>query len=387
MFIAFNDPGDLPNTGADDAPTSADDAAIIDGMDAAFESDELPAAPAPKADEGKGDEPAPDSLEPDAGADGKPPADEKPGDAGKDGKPDDKPKDGEEPKPPEKDEATEKEIADRGLKGDTAERFREMAGKIRDMAPMKEALEAAGVKSLDDVPLLVKRAEGFDGLTKMIQDTGADSEQFGKTLGYLEVINLAARGDKAAGERAWEMYMSEGRELAALLGKELPGVHDPLEAHADLKEEVEKGDLTRARAIEMAQARASESRRAEAERAQAEQAAQQDARAQGIASINALDKNWIASDPHYSVKRPILGQMVAEIKAAYPASEWAAKTQRAYESLAALQSQPAAAPPVEKPPAGGRRPTGPRAGEPTPGNFKTPEDALDYALDPANFSG
>ncbi|WP_206002637.1 hypothetical protein, partial [Pseudomonas viridiflava] len=79
---------------------------------------------------------------------------------------------------------------------------------------------------------------------------------YGAALDYLGLIGKAQRGDMAAAGQAYDVMAKELSVLAQMLGKEVPGVHDSLAAHADLLAEVQAGDLPRARALEIASTRA-----------------------------------------------------------------------------------------------------------------------------------
>lgn len=329
---------------------------IIAGMDEAMGLADEPAdepAEAPETDE------APEA--PEGESDEAQPSD----------KPDDEPGD----KPAEKDEAAEKEISDLGLKEKAAQRFRDLTGEIKALAPIKEALESAGIKDVAELPKLVEKAKASDEIIGMVMETGASAEQYGKSLDYLGIVNKAMKGDAKAGEQAWAALMGEVQSLASLLGKELPGVHDPLDAHADLKAQVDNGDMTRAAAMEVAKARES-SKRAE-QTQQATQQQQQHAQAvqQGEAAIAQLDQQYMAADPQYKHRRGALSRQVAYIKQNLPPNQWAAATQAAYESIKLL---PVAEAP-KKPPPGPVRP-GPKPAANLQPEFDDPYKALDAGI-------
>lgn len=269
----------------------------------------------------------------------------------------------EEPPPEPAAEEDEVEAAVAAAKAEGAgekqqNRVRELATKLKELGPVRKALEEAGITDVTTLPELVNRAKQGDDLMKYIQETGADAEQYGMTLDYLSMVNRALKGDTKAAEKALEVAQREVQQLAALIGREVPGVHDPLAAHADLAAAVEAGDMTRKYALEVAQARQGQSlSRAVNERQTAEQQ-QAQAIEQGKAALGGWDAKMMAADPTYAAKRPALNQMVAFIRQTLPPSQWLAATEAAYKTIPAVA--PVAPPAPAKPPVGPVRPTGPR---------------------------
>lgn len=360
-------PNELPNEpdGLDD------DADLMTQLDAGItKADETLPSPEPAA---KVDE----DVKPDADLvdetikpeDVKPDAEVKPAEAAKPDaqKPEgDKPAGAEPEDQPAKDQAIEDEIAGYKLSEKASERFRGMAAEIKELAPIKDELTKLGIKSVADIPVLAQRAQIGDDMVGMIRETGASAEQYGMTLDYLGLITAASNGDMAAAEKAFAIATHEISALASMLGKEVPGVHDPLAQHADLKAAVEAGDVTRSYALEVAKSRTqgvihegvvkrSREQQAEAQRQADAQTAQQ----QGVAFLTRFDTEMMANDPTYAAKRPMLNAMVANIRKTLPPSEWEKETRAAYAMIPA-QAAPAAAAPA-KPAPGPVRPSGPRA--------------------------
>lgn len=304
-------------------------------------------------------------------------------------KPDgDKPADGKVDQQPEKDQAIEDEIAGYKLSEKASERFRGMAAEIKELAPIKEELTKLGIKSVAELPVLAQRAQVGDDMVSMIRETGANAEQYGMTLDYLGLITAASNGDMTAAEKAFAIATKEIGVLAAMLGKEIPGVHDPLAQHADLKAAVEAGDVTRSYALEVAKSRTqgtihqdvakrTREQQAEAQRQTEGQLAQQ----QGVAFLTRFDQEMTASDPTYAAKRPILNAMVANIRRTMPPSDWEKETRAAYAMIPAPAAPAAAAAPVTPTP-GPVRPSGPRAVM-VP-EFDDPMAALDAGIDVAS---
>lgn len=282
----------------------------------------------------------------------------------------------------EPDKEVEAEITGLGLKEKAAARFRELTAEVKELAPIRAQLEAAGIKDVAEIPVLAKRAKDGADLVQMVTDTGATAEQFGMQLDYMSLLQKVNTGDIAAAEKAYAMAMGEAEALAKILGKEVPGVHDPLAAHADLLADIEAGDLTRKRALEIAAQRQRETvataarTNAEATRTltEAQQRAQTEAIETGKAALQAFDERAAVTDPHYAAKRPILNDAVVEIRKKHPPHLWASETALAYAAI----PNPAPAP-APKPPIGPVRPTGPRPAM-AQAAFDDPFAAMDAAI-------
>lgn len=366
-----------------DAALGTGDAAphedVIAGMDKAIAEavDEDAPPPAPAAAE------TPPAKE---GDDGKPPEGQpepKPGELGPDGKPVAKPEDKAAPdQKPEPDAEAIAEAKALGLKDKASERFVEMIGTLKTQAPFVEALQKAGVKDPAEVPKMVERAKAADDMIAMVMSTGADEEQYGKTLDYMTLVNAGAKGNAEAAEAAWNLWLDEGKSLAAMFGKELPGVVDPLATHPDLLEEVEKGDIKRERALRIAAERAQAKLVTGATEAQRTTQAQAQAQQQGIQSLRDYDAQMLAADPTYLAKRPILHALVATIRETLPPSQWRAATERAYAAIPAAAAPVAPVTPPRKPPPGPMRPGA------APENlhqtvFEDPMDAINAGIEHA----
>lgn len=382
----MNVDADTPAAAPDTTPTdqAADVMAALDAGIAAADAEAAPvadavpadAAPAAGADTPPADDPNPappaDGQPPAQPQEGAPPADDQPAAAA-----------AEQPQP---DADTEAEITALGLKEKSAERFRGMAAEIKELAPLREAMKAAGIEDVAKLPDVVKRAEAGDFLFEEISKTGTSPEQYGMALDYLGLIGKAQQGDMVAAEKAYTTMTGELAALAKLLGKEVPGVHDPLANHQDLRAEVEAGDLPRARAVEIAgqRDRAAYTGNVERQRTESQQAAEQ-AEQRGIQWLQQFDAEMAQEDPSYAAKRPQLNEAVRQIREQYHPSEWAQRTALAYARIQAPAAAPAAvaapAAPVQPRP-GPVRPSGPRpAMDPT--TFASPMDALEYGIQQA----
>ena len=271
------------------------------------------------------------------------------------------------PAAPPAEKTVDEEVAELGLKEKSAARFRELAG-------VKAAVKEAGIEKLEDLPRIVERAKFADELETAIVETGATPEQYGQAIQYLALVNS---GQPAMLEKAYEVMQAELATLAKALGKEAPGVHDPLAEHEDLREEVAAGDLTRKRALEIAAQRATGSlTQAQATQAR-EQAEQKAVFDRAIGDLNALGAQLKAGDPFYASKIAALQPTIALIRERCPPSEWAARVDAAYKQVVVAAPAPAPAPTL--PPPGPVRSVVP-AGVNYAAEAKSPEEAISNAL-------
>ncbi len=303
------------------------DEVLREGMAKAMAEAVDPDAPAPRAE---GQEPPPGPAQ--GEGDGKPPvADETP----------------EAKAARESKEAVDKEITDLGIRNEKAQaRFRELAARPSEaeIAPLRE------------------KAERADEWERQIAATGASPEQFGATVNYTALAVRANAGDIEAARMAYQATKSELEHWAKMLGLEAPGI-DPLDAHPDLKDEVESGALPRARALEVAQARsAAKVTTAATERTtreQQERAAFEQAVTTAKAEVSAVGNALKAADPAgYEQKIVLLKPTIAIIRETMHPTMWAAAIKKAYAALPAIPAAPAA--PAARPPVTSMpiRPTG-----------------------------
>lgn len=233
-----------------------------------------------------------------------------------------------EPKPDPVD--TEKEIATLGLKGRSAERFQHMAGEIKTLAPIKEALEKAGITDLADVPRILERAKTADDWEDAVLSTKSTPEQVGMAFDYLRFANQAQTGDVAAAEKCYEYLTAELKVFGSLLGKEVQGVVDPLENHTDLKDALDNGEITRTYALQIAASRTQGSmatQRDEQTRQDTESRQLFDA---GTSALNELGDVLAKADTHYEAKLKYFMPIVKTIRATCHPSEWAKRSRDAY---------------------------------------------------------
>ena len=279
------------------------------------------------------------------------------------------------------DAEVEDEITALGIDKDkTKARFRELSAAAKAAEPIKAELEKAGV-DLAQLPQVLKQAESHREWVKYVVDTGATPEQYGMTLDYLRDIGSAAGGDLQAAERAFDKVMGEARSLAKLLGKEIPGVHDPLAEYPDLADKVDGMELDRGMALEIARARDIAAATSQAQASRAEHAAASGVQDQAFEQLQQLHQHYTANDPDYQRKYPILQGIVQRIQQTLPPNVWAQATQDAYVAIqlpavAAATPPPAARPRVSAMPI---RPQG-NGQRMRPATFEDPMAAMEYGL-------
>ena len=384
------DPNDKTKTGAEGGATddiSAIDAALDAGAGAGGDTDDSLAAidAALAEDDGAGADAAANTAsagsDTAAGQDGAAGDDQDPaaaaaaGKADGEGAPDPAAGQDAKPEPNAEDLAEAKSL---GLKDKANERFVAMAGEIRSLAPLKAALDQAGITDAADLPKMVERAKAADDMIAMVMETGATSEQYGMSLDYLALVNKGLAGDRAAAEKAFDLISDEYLSLAKALGREVPGLHDPVAEFPDLASEIESGDLTRARALEIARQRQNDralQQRAEQQRQQQQGAQQQGQRVEaGRIALGTWDRQMQTADPHYLAKRGALHEAVYEIRTKLPPEQWIEATKQAYAAIP--DPKPA---PDPKPRPSAMRPTG-ASRTLTPQSFDDPMEAMEAAI-------
>jgi hypothetical protein len=244
--------------------------------------------------------------------------------------------------------------------------------RFKELTPYKAAFKQAGIERPEDLPAIVERARFADELEQAIVSTGATPEQYGSAIQYLALVNS---GDPDKMAQAFDVMQAELAALSKALGREVPGVHDPLADHPDLQEEVQAGDITKKRALEIVQQRnASSLTKGRQEQASAQEQARQE-HAQAIDSLNQLGAQLKAADPQYAAKIAALKPTIALIRETFPPAQWAARLQAAYQQV----NVPAAPAAPTLPPPGPVRSVAP-AGVTMAAEPKSPMEALDLAL-------
>lgn len=192
-------------------------------------------------------------------------------------------------------------------------------------------------------------------LIKTIRSTGTNPEQFQLLLQYTTLVNSRDPGDW---QKAYDMMQTELQTIAKALGKEAPGV-DPLEAHPDLKAELEAGDISRPRALELAAMRATNQAATANREHQTKETQQQNIRAQALKDLNDLGLE-LGKDPMFHVKQPILQKIARLVVKNEPdPQKWASHIKEAYAEIdvgaPAVPAAPKTPTPIRP---GGSAPTG-----------------------------
>jgi len=221
-----------------------------------------------------------------------------------------------EPKAAEADPETDAAVTELGLKGKAETRFREMAGTIKTQAQELEPLRQEAA-----------RAQQWE---EMVLSTKSSPEQFGDALNYLAAINS---GDPSAMNKAFDFLLGEIQTLGKNLGREVPGLVDPLADHPDLAQEVQFGEMTRARALELAQARTTTTRVAERDTRSSAEQQQKKEFDDGMAAVNELSVKLKAEDPDFARKLEIVAPVLDTIRQTTPPSQWVAKITDVYNRI------------------------------------------------------
>lgn len=366
MYDIEEDPNPNPAASTDAAAAAADAGAGKDGQDGtqqpgseaaptpdkdetdAFtrgvESVKQPEAPAAKP-EGEGDDKGGDGAKPDKDGD-------KPNGEGGPAKPD------KETPPPN--EAVEKEIKELGISNErTAQRFRDLSARAAEVEPLRA------------------RAARADEWENTVISTGASPEQFGAALGYLKAVNS---GDPAQLRQAYDIMTQELSGLAQRLGLPAAGV-DPLTAHPDLLEQVQKGDMDRKYAEELAGRRAAEKLHTEHQTHQQTQQQRTDAEAAALREVAAQGVEF-RKDKDFERKFALIKPGVDLIQETLPPHRWRPEIQKLWDAIPKL--------PEITTPAPSQRTTGPlRPNSSSDSQVKKPteENAFQFGVDVARAAG
>lgn len=252
--------------------------------------------------------------------------------------------------------ALDAEVKDLDLKEKAAARFRALSTENTAFKPMREALDAAGIKDVAEIPALKARANNYDEMIALVRETGTSPEQYGVAMDLLSSINKARQGDATAASRAYDVLLGEMKQLAPMVGKDIPGVVDPLESFPDLAEAVESGDITRDYGLELAKQRSTADvsnrhRQAESDRTTSEQA-QAQAKLDGVEALNVLGTELSAADGEvYKAKAPYLVAALRSMTAKTDPKLWRETALEIYRNLPTVAPAPAPVA-VKKPPSG-----------------------------------
>ena len=208
------------------------------------------------------------------------------------------------------------------LKGRTRERFEKLTNSLK---ATREAEERARTYA--------------ENWRKTIESTQAPPEAVGETL---EILRLIHSGDPAQMGQALDKLEAARANLAKALGRDLPGV-DALADFPDLAEEVSAGELTKKRALEIAQTRRVQQATQNRQQTQTAEQQRQQVIDTNAAAVDSLLAELQRTDPSYSARMQVLQPMLRTIAANTPPDRWTAAVREAYGSI-----QPAAPAPVQR---------------------------------------
>lgn len=264
---------------------------------------------------------------------------------------------------PEPDAETDRAVKELGLKGRAEERFRELTSQVKELTPLREALAKHQITDASRIEQVIESAQRAQEWEDTVLASTATPEQFGSALNVIKAMNS---DDPKMQNAAFDAMLGEVVNLGRRLGREVPGLVDPLEAHADLLQEVNNGDISRKRALEIAAQRATSTVVETRETTRAQQDQHQAALNQAITDITALNDQLKAADPDYARKLALLQPTLDVIRETVHPSQWKDKIERAYRKLPAL---PPAAAPAPAPAPAPRVPVSHMPVRPTGGNL------------------
>jgi hypothetical protein len=238
----------------------------------------------------------------------------------------------------EADPELDREVKELGLKGRTEERFREMSSQLKEVAPLREVLTKHQITDPARIEQVIETAARAQEWEDTVLASTATPEQFGMALNVIKAMNS---GDPKVMTVAFDTMLQEVAELGKQLGREVPGIVDPLQAHPDLQQEVSEGDLTRKRALEIAAQRATAAATNARDTARSTQIQHEAAVNQALNDVKALNDQLKAGDSDFARKLALLQPTLDVIRETVHPSQWVARIERAYRALPPL---PAAAP-------------------------------------------
>lgn len=257
-------------------------------------------------------------------------------------------------------------------KAETKQRFDKLRGAYDEKVTRLTTLETQHREAVEQV-------EQWRGA---VIATGATPEQFGMSLQFLTDLNS---GTPDGLERAWTALTGQLAEMAKAMGREVPGVFDPLAEHKDLQARIDDhmDPLTREDAVALANERnrriaLEQGQRAQATRAQETRTQQTFEQQQqtALSDIQAFGAERRANDPLYAAKMAAIGPAVKRIVAKLPPSEWVGEVKALYEETVVAAPAPAARPAAPNVPSP-LRPTASPAG--AGGVVKAPSSPLEAA--------
>lgn len=292
--------------------------------------------------------------------------------------------------------AVNKEADELGIKNQkTRDRFHALNAEVAAVKPFRDALEAAGIKDVGTLRATIEGAYAAVDMVGMVQETGADPQQYTFALEYLTLNNAADGGDLEARQKCLDWIRDEYVRHAQELGVEVPGLFDPLEKFPDLKADLEGERITRERAMELAQQRtrqAGDAARRTAAAATTTAATELETRiAAGRNDLNTFGAALLAGPDReaYLALKPALVKALGEVTTKFPPDQWKLAAAFAWDKVkaeAARAPVPAATTTTAGVPAGNVGPT--RSAGPQPvlqaEEYADALAALDAGIDAAD---
>jgi hypothetical protein len=234
---------------------------------------------------------------------------------------------------PELDPEVETEITQRALKGESAERFRNLANdskRLKELEPQIEQLQVQAARA--------------DQWQNAVESTGATPAQFGMAMGLLHALNS---GKPEALNQAFDAMQDELRRLGGILGREISAV-DPLAVDPELLDRVKKGEVGREEALRTLRAETEARLLREGQQRQTTAQTAQQAQADAVAAVTAVG-NALAAELEtafpgkgaelYAAKLTVLAPSIRLIRETTPPAEWPERITNLWKAT----PQPAAA--------------------------------------------
>lgn len=250
------------------------------------------------------------------------------------------------PAAPEPDPETDKEVQDLRLKGRAEARFRELTGQVKELTPLRETLAKHQITDPAKIETVIQDAARAQEWEDTVIASTATPEQFSSALNVIKAMNA---DDPKLQNIAFDVLIEQISALGRRLGRDVPGLVDPLADHTDLQTEVANGDISRERALEIARQRAVLAATEAREGARSTQQESQTAIQQAIGEVATLSDTLKASDPDFERKLALLQPTLDIIRETVPPAQWRAKIERAYQSLPKLPPLAAATAAATKP--------------------------------------
>jgi len=229
------------------------------------------------------------------------------------------------------------------------ERFRKMATELAER-PTKDAIEK-------EYAPVVQQAQRMSQWDDVVRQSTATGEEIQNALGFIQATKS---GDPKRELQAADALLEAVKQIYQRNGKELPGMVDPLQGHADLSAAVENG-MDRKDALRIAQERAALSRTQDTNKRLTDEQSLHQATQRAAQDVDALNDQLKAADPQFAQKLQFLIPTLRVIKQTMHPSQWVPAIKDAYLAIPAIPAPaPIQAAPVVKPPVGPVpvRPTG-----------------------------